>query len=73
MVEILENATVVYIDGVKERFDAIQLTEDKAITGRLFITNGKEKFMQNGFISRRNIKKIYNGTRRNVEKIKVSC
>lgn len=73
MIEILENVTVVYIDGVKERFDAIHLTENRAITGRIFTAEGKERFMQNGFISRRNIKKIYNGTRRKVEKIKLSC
>lgn len=73
MIEILVNATVVYVDGIKERFDAVHLTNDKAVTGRVFNINGKEKFMQNGYISRSNIKKIYNGTRRKVENIKPSC
>ena len=73
MIEILVNATVIYVDGIKERFDAVHLTSDKAVTGRVFKIDGKEKFMQNGYISRRNIKKIYNGTRRKVENIKPSC
>ena len=73
MIEILVNATVVYVDGIKERFDAVHLTNDKAVSGRVFKIDGKGKFMQNGYISRSNIKKIYNGTRRKVENIKPSC
>jgi len=42
MIEILENATIVYTDGVKERFDAIYMTEKMAITGRIFKINGTE-------------------------------
>jgi len=44
LIEILKNATIVYIDGVKERFDAIQITDTKAITGRIIKVNGSEEF-----------------------------
>lgn len=64
MVEVLENATIVYIDGVKERFDAICLTANRIITGRIFKIDGTEEFKECGFISRQNIKQIYNGSKR---------
>lgn len=64
MIEIMINATIVYIDGVKERFDAIRLTANKVITGRIFKTNGTEEFEEYGFISRKNIKHIYNGSKK---------
>lgn len=73
MIEILENATIVYIDGVKERFDAVRLTDKMAITGRIFNKDGKEEFVENGFISRRNIKTIYNGSKRKVKSITSIC
>ena len=72
MIEILVDATIVYIDGVKERFDAVQLTPEKAIIGRIFREGDKEEFVESGFISRRNIKKIYNGNKRKIQKMKQS-
>ena len=63
MIEILKNATIVYIDGVKERFDAIRMTDTKAITGRIVKVNGTEEFKEHGFILKDNIKQIYNGTK----------
>lgn len=68
MVEILVNATIVYIDGVKERFDAIRLTDKRVITGRVFEVNGTELFEEYGFISRQNIKQIYNGCTRKMQR-----
>jgi len=69
MVEIMENVTIVYIDGVKERFDAICLTANKVITGRIFEINGSEKFKEHGFIPQQNIKQIYNGSKRKVQRM----
>ena len=66
MVEILENATVVYVDGIKERFDAICVTGNRIITGRIFKRGKTEEFKECGFISRQNIKHIYNGSKRNI-------
>jgi len=58
------NATIVYVDGIKERFDAIRLTANRVITGRIFKINGTEEFEEYGFISRNNIKQIYNGSKK---------
>ena len=66
MFEILKNATIVYIDGVKERFDAIRMTDKLVITGHILKSNGSSEFKEFGFISRSNKKEIYNG-----QKIKV--
>jgi len=70
MIEILENATIVYNDGVKEQFEAICLTDKKVITGRIFKDGGKEEFVDYGFISRRNIRHIYNGSKRKIKRIR---
>ncbi len=72
MIEILEEATIVYTDGVKERFDAVHLTPEKAIIGRIYRDGDREEFIESGFISRRNIKKIYNGTKRKIQKMEPS-
>lgn len=69
MVEILENATIVYTDGVKEQFDAIRMTAKKVITGRIFKLGKKEEFKECGFIARRNIKQIYNGSKRKLQRM----
>jgi hypothetical protein len=69
MIEILKNATIVYIDGVKERFDAIRMTDKMVITGRILRTNGTVEFKEYGFISRQNIKQIYNGSKLKLQKM----
>jgi hypothetical protein len=63
MIEILKNATIVYIDGVKERYDAIRMTDKMVITGHILKSNGSVEFKEYGFILRQNIKTIYNGTK----------
>ena len=70
MIEVLENATIVYIDGVKERFDALCITAERVITGRILKENGSEEFKDCGFISRENIKHIYNGSKRKMQRMK---
>ena len=67
MIEVLENATIVYTDGIKERFDAIRLSTKNVITGRILRKNGTEEFKQCGFISRQNIKQIYNGSKKKIQ------
>ena len=70
MIEVMENATIVYTDGVKERFEAVYLTDKRVITGRIYKSNGSEEFKEYGFISRQNIKQIYNGSKRKVKNMR---
>ena len=51
MIEVLENATIVYTDGVKEQFEAVYLTDKRVITGRIFKSNGTEEFKECGLHS----------------------
>ena len=67
MIEVLENATIVYTDGVKEQFEAVYLTDKRVITGRIFKSNGTEEFKECGFISKQNIIQIYNGSKRKLK------
>ncbi len=69
MIEIMINATIVYTDGIKEQFDAICLTAKRVITGRIHKADGTEEFKECGFISRQNVKHIYNGTKRKMQKM----
>jgi len=69
MIEILENATIIYTDGVKEHFDAIHLTDKKVITGRILKTKNSKIFKEYGFILRENVKKIYNGSKVKIQNI----
>jgi hypothetical protein len=70
MIEVLENVTIVYTDGVKERFDALRLTNKRIVTGRIIKNNGTEEFKNCGFISRHNIKQIYNGSKKKIQMMK---
>jgi hypothetical protein len=63
-VEVLENATVIYTDGVTEQFEAVRLTDGGVIIGRIMNEGGHEEFVACGFIPRRNIKKINEGAKR---------
>ena len=63
MIEILENAIVIFKDEVKRVVDAIQITDEGVVTG--FILN-REVFVEGGFIPKRNIKHIEGGTKRSV-------
>ena len=67
MIEILQNATVIYTDGVREQFDAMRLTDKWVIIGR--IIDGE--FVDYGVISRQNIKEINEGTKRKIYKMKL--
>lgn len=58
--EIISNTTVIYIDGIKEHFEAVRLTKKGVIIGR--ILDGK--FVDCGFISKKTIKRIKNGGKR---------
>jgi len=66
VIEIIQNATVIYSDGVKEQFEAIRLIDKGIIIGR--IIDGE--FVDCGFISKGNIKEIKNGKKRNIQKMK---
>jgi len=60
MVVILQNATVVYSDGVKEQFEAIRSIEKGVIIGR--IIDGD--LVEGGYISKNIIKEIKGGKKR---------
>jgi len=62
MIEILQNATVIYTDGVRDQFDAIQLTDRWIIIGRII----DDEFLDCGFISKGSIKEIKGGKKREV-------
>ena len=64
MVEILENALVVYTDGITDEFAAIYKTKKGIIIGRVI----NEIFMDCGFISKNNVKKVEGNIRRKVFK-----
>lgn len=53
---IINQATVVYTDGITEHFEAIKMVQKGIIIGRL--VDGE--FLDYGFISKRNIKEIKN-------------
>jgi len=60
MVVILQNATVVYSDGVKEQFESIRLIDKGVIIGR--IIDGD--LVEGGYISKNIIKEIKGGKKR---------
>lgn len=65
-IEIMENATVVYTDNVKEIFEAIRMIDKGVIIGR--IIDGE--FLDCGFISKGNIKKIKDGVKKKIPRMK---
>jgi hypothetical protein len=58
--EIIRDVTLVYTDGLSEWFEAIHLTKNGVVIGR--IINGK--VIACGYISKRDIKEIRNGKKR---------
>jgi hypothetical protein len=53
-----KNVTIVYDDGIEERFQAIKIIEKGVIIGRIFKENGVEEFFECGYIPKRNIRTI---------------
>jgi hypothetical protein len=60
--EIMLNTTIIYTNGIKEQFEALRRTENGVIIGRIL----EGKFVDCGFISKRNIKQIKNGIKKRV-------
>jgi len=57
--KLLKNASVVYSDGNREVFEAIQVTDRGIIIGRFYTEeNGREEFVSFGFIPWSSIKQI---------------
>jgi hypothetical protein len=52
----MKNSTIIYKDGIAESFEAIRVTNNGVIIGR--IIDGE--FLECGFISDKNIKEIKN-------------
>ncbi len=66
-IEILENAIVIFDNGDKELFDAIQITNNEVIFGRIL---NKDGFVEGGCIPKNSIKCINVGAKRTVYKKK---
>jgi len=62
-IEILQNATIIYTDKVKEQYEAIQITDKGIAIGRIL----DDEFMRYGFIPDYSIKQIKNGSKRQIE------
>ena len=59
MNDLIENATIVYKNGLKKICEAISITEKGVYTGFIKSSNeNKEKFVNNSFIPLDQIKKI---------------
>ena len=54
--DIIKNEKIIYIDGVREQFEAIRQIDNGVIIGRIL----DNKFFSCGFISKSNIKEIIN-------------
>jgi len=67
IIEIIQNATIVYTDEVKESYEAIQITNKGIIIGRIL----NNEFMRFGFIPQYNIKDIKNGSKRAIAEKRV--
>ena len=57
MKNIIKDATVIYMDGIMEYFDAIRITNNGVFIGKI-INNEFESY---GFIPKQSIKQINNG------------
>jgi len=68
IIEILENATVIFNDGNRTLFDAIHITDKIVIIGRIM---NHEEFMESGGIPKHNIKNIEASTKRKVSFSKI--
>ena len=60
--EIIQNATVIYTDNVKERFEALRVINKGVVIGRVL----DDEFVDCGFISKVNIKEIKDGVKKKV-------
>ena len=63
IIEIIQNATIIYTDKVKESYEAIQITEKGISIGRII----DDEFLRFGFIPDYNIKQVKNGFKKQVK------
>jgi len=66
VIEIIQNATVIYSDGVKETFEGLRVIDKGVIIGRVL----DNEFLDCGFISRGNIKEIKDGIKKKIPRMK---
>jgi hypothetical protein len=59
MQDIIENVEIIYVNGTKEIYDAISITDKGVYTGKIKTKNQNiEEFVNHSFIPRDQIKKI---------------
>ncbi len=66
VIEIIQNATIIYRDDVKEQFEALRVTDRGVIIGRMI----DNEFIDCGFISKSNIKEIKDGVKKKIPTMK---
>jgi hypothetical protein len=54
-IKILENVKIIYTDGKKDYFEAVDITNEGVFTGRI---NYNKQFVRGGFIPKNHIEKI---------------
>ena len=65
MIEILENATIIYKDTEREIFEAIFITDSRDIIfGQILSNDSQDLFVECGGIPKDNIKSIEGGTKK---------
>lgn len=62
---IFFNSTIIYTDGLSEFYEAVRFVEKGVIIGRTI----DNEFFDCGFIPKKNIKEIHNGSK----KIRLNC
>lgn len=65
-IEIIQDAIVVYKDGLKELFDAIYITDESLITGRIVNVDDLRVFVEEGGIPKQNVLRIEGGKKMKV-------
>lgn len=58
IIEIFENVTIIYNDGIRELFDAIYLDNNAVYTGKVLKIDNLEVFLEGGGIPKNIIKHI---------------
>ena len=71
-IEILENAIIIYNDGMREKFDAMHITDKGVIIGRILKKDETdETFLGFGYISKHSIKHIRQCSKRKIHKMEL--
>jgi len=72
VIEILENAIIIYNNEIQEKFDAIHITDKGVIIGRILKKDETDEiFLGFGYISKHSIKHIRQCPKRKIRKMEL--